>query len=497
MAEGRVVRSVVRTVVHTADRTLTGRQLAALLTRPPEGRFGYRELARAIRETLLDGRVALRMRLPAERELASALAVSRTTVTGAYDLLRESGYAHSRRGAGTWTALPDGQTPISLAAFHGPSDAAIDLALAAPEAPADELAEALTAASAELPRYARSQGYHPFGLPELRSAIADRYTRRGLPTLPEQILVTTGAQQALALALALLGGPGDRALAENPSYTNALDAMRGRRLRITPVPVTESGWDSGLIDAALRQTAPRLAYLIPDFHNPTGQLMPDAQRREVARAARATGTWLVVDETLTDMALDVPAPRPFAAASAAGDSEQIISVGSLSKSCWGGLRVGWVRTASRVITELARVRITADLSGSVLDQLVAVELLDRLDTILPRRAEQLRLRREALATALARHVPEWHWTLPPGGLCLWVDLGRPIASGLATRALRHGVRVEGGARFGVDVGTHEHRLRIPFALPPEIYDTAAERLAAALAGAPARFSDPDLPDWVA
>ncbi|WP_309053580.1 PLP-dependent aminotransferase family protein, partial [Streptomyces sp.] len=298
MAEARVV--------HTADRTLTGRQLASLLTPPPEGRFGYRELARAVREALLDGRVALRLRLPAERELAGALAVSRTTVTGAYDLLRESGYAHSRRGAGTWTALPEGQAPASLGSFHGEGTATIDLALAAPEAPAAELAAALAAATAELPRYARTQGYHPYGLPALRAAVAERYTARGLPTRPEQILVTTGAQQALSLVLALLGRPGDRVLAENPSYANALDAMRGRGLRVTPVPVTEHGWDTGLVEAALRQTAPRLAYLIPDFHNPTGRLMPQEQRREVARAARATRTWLVVDETLTDMALDVP-----------------------------------------------------------------------------------------------------------------------------------------------------------------------------------------------
>ncbi|MFG2872438.1 PLP-dependent aminotransferase family protein [Streptomyces sp. NPDC048338] len=488
---------VVRTVVSTADRTLTGRQLAALLTPPPDGRFGYRELARAVRRALLDGRVSPRMRLPAERELAVALAVSRTTVTGAYDLLRESGYAHSRRGAGTWTALPDGQAPLGPAAFASDAESVVDLALAAPEAPADELAAALAAASAELPRLARAQGYHPYGLPQLRSAIADRYTRRGLPTRPEQILVTTGAQQGVSLALALLGAPGDRALAENPSYPNALDAMRGRRLRLTPVPVTEAGWDSGLLDAALRQTAPRLAYLIPDFHNPTGLLMPDEQRREVARSAKATGTWLVIDETLTDIALDVPAPRPFGAAVGAAGGEQVIGVGSLSKSCWGGLRVGWLRAASRVITELARIRITADLSGSVLDQLVAVALMDRLDTVLPRRAAQLRERRAALEAALARHLPDWGWTRPAGGLCLWVDLGRPVASGLAERALRHGVRVEGGARFGVDPGTHEHRLRLPFTLPSEVYDTAAERLAAALEGAPARMPDPGLPDWVA
>ncbi|MEU5220309.1 PLP-dependent aminotransferase family protein [Streptomyces sp. NPDC020807] len=488
----------VARVVHTADRTLTGRQLASLLTRPAEGRFGYRDLARAVREALLDGRVALRLRLPAERELATVLGVSRTTVTGAYDLLRESGYAHSRRGAGTWTALPDGQVPTALGgALQDDAGATIDLALAAPHAPAEELATALAAAAAELPRYAGTQGYHPFGLPVLRAAIADRYTARGLPTLPEQILVTTGAQQALSLVLTLLGRSGDRVLAENPSYTNALDAMRGRMLRITPVPVTETGWDSGLVDAALRQTAPRLAYLIPDFHNPTGHVMPPEQRRELARSARATGTWVVADETLTDMSLDVPPPVPFAAAAGGGDGEQIVSVGSLSKSCWGGLRVGWVRAASRVVTELARVRITADLSGSVLDQLVAVSLIGALDGILPRRREELRGRREALAAALARHVPEWRWVTPPGGMCLWIDLGRPVASTVATRALRHGVRVEGGARFGVDPGTHEHRLRIPFTLPEEVYEPAAERLAAALEGVPGRFADPALPDWVA
>lgn len=486
----------VARVVHTADRTLTGRQLASLLTPPPEGRFGYRELARAVREALLDGRVALRLRLPAERELATVLAVSRTTVTGAYDLLRESGYAHSRRGAGTWTALPDGQAPIALGAFQDDGGSTIDLALAAPQAP-EELAAALASAAAELPRYAGSQGYHPYGLPALRAAIAERYTARGLPTMPEQILVTTGAQQALSLVLALLGRAGDRVLAENPSYTNALDAMRGRMLRITPVPVTETGWDTGLVDAALRQTAPRLAYLIPDFHNPTGHLMPQEQRRELARAARATGTWLVADETLTDIALDVPAPLPFAAAAGGGDGEQIVSVGSLSKSCWGGLRVGWVRAASRMVNELARVRITADLSGSVLDQLVAVALLERLDTVLPRRVEELRRRRDALTAALARHVPEWRWTVPPGGMCLWIDLGRPVASALSARALRHGVRVEGGARFGVDPGTHEHRLRIPYTLPEDVYEPAAERLAAALEGAPGRYADPALPDWVA
>ncbi|WFB06280.1 PLP-dependent aminotransferase family protein [Streptomyces sp. LX-29] len=483
--------------VHTVDRTLSGRQLAALITGLPDTRLGYRELARAVRSLVLNGRIALHMRLPAERELASALGVSRATVTAAYDLLRESGYAHSRRGAGTWTSLPDGQRPTSIASLPSDEQATIDLGLASPAAPEGAVAEALTQAAAQLPRHTVAPGYHPYGLPDLRAAVADRFTRRGLPTLPDQILITSGAQHALALVLALLGRPGDRVMAENPSYTNGLDALRRARLRIASVPVTETGWDTDLIESTLRQTTPRLAYLIPDFHNPTGNLMPDEQRVDVLRAARHTDTWLVIDETIADIALDVPPPAPFASLAHPSQGGQVITIGSLSKSCWGGLRVGWVRTTSQLATELAALRMTVDMAGSVLDQLVALALLDRLDDVLPRRRERLRTQRDALAAALNRHLPEWVWSVPRGGLSLWVDLGHPGASDLADRALGYGIRIEGGARFGVDPGTHEHRLRLPYTLPTHVYDKAAERLAAALEGVPSHTTPAGRTHWVA
>jgi DNA-binding transcriptional MocR family regulator len=484
-------------MVHAVDRTLGGRQLAALIAGPPDARPGYRELARALRSLVLDGRIALRMRLPAERELASVLNISRATVTAAYDLLRESGYAHSRRGAGTWTSLPDGQSPTSVASYLSGEHAVVDLALAAPAAAGATVAEALTEAAELLPRYTAGPGYHPCGLPDLRAAVADRFTRRGLPTLPNQILITSGAQHAMSLVLALLSRPGDRVIAETPSYPNGLDALRKARLRIASVPVTNAGWDTGLIESAFRQTAPRMAYLIPDFHNPTGNLMPDEQRADILRAAHRTDTWLVIDETITDIALDVPPPAPCASLAHRGEGSQVITIGSLSKSCWGGLRVGWLRAGSQVITELAALRITMDMAGSVLDQLVALALLGRLDTVLGRQRERLRAQRDALSAALSHHLPEWIWLSPPGGLSLWVDLGHPHASELADRALGYGVRIEGGARFGVDPGTHEHRLRIPYALPPQMYDKAAERLAAALDGGPLHAEQAEHPHWVA
>ncbi|MFG3256790.1 PLP-dependent aminotransferase family protein [Streptomyces sp. NPDC048172] len=477
----------VTRVVPTVSRAAVGAEALARLVSRTAGagagtRPGYRALAQGVRALLLDGRVPLRTRLPAERELAGALKVSRATVTAAYDLLREGGYALSRRGAGTWTALPEGRRPANVAAFPV-GDGMLDLAIAAPPAPESELLDAYADAGRALPRHAAAPGYHPYGLPELRAAIAERFTRRGLATVPEQILVTTGAQQALSLALSLLGRPGDRVLVENPSYPNALDALRRAGLRAVPVPVTAGGWDTELITAALRQTAPRAAYLVPDFQNPTGALMPREDRVRIAETARATGTWLVIDETVSDIALDVPAPPPFASVVPPGAGEQLLTVGSLSKTHWGGLRVGWIRAGTPLVTELATARVPADMSNPVIDQLVGLGLLDREHEVLRRRLPVLRAQREALTTALSLHLPEWRWQTPPGGLSLWADLGRPVASALARAALRHGVRIEGGSRFGVDPGTHEHRLRIPFTLPPEDIEAAVTRLAAALADA--------------
>ncbi|MFF0553395.1 PLP-dependent aminotransferase family protein [Streptomyces sp. NPDC004311] len=495
MANGRVVR--------TADRTIGSRQLAGLLPAEVLARPGYRSLADALRTLVLDGRIALHVRLPAERELAEAVGASRATVTGAYDLLRESGYVRSRRGSGTWTELPEGHRPVGAHALVGAGgysadgDPGIDLAIAAMGAPEGALADALARAAPRLPEATRTPGYHPFGLPDLRTAVAERFTRRGLPTRPEQILVTSGAQQAFTLVVSLLCGPGDRVVTENPTYANALDALRHARLRTGSIAVSDSGWDMEIAESTLRQTVPRLAYTIPDFHNPTGALMPPEQRLRLLAATRRTGTWLVVDETIADIALDVPAPPPLASLAPRGGADHVVTIGSLSKTHWGGLRVGWIRATAKMITELTAVRVSADMTGSVLDQLVALPLLDGMDRTLPARLDELRLRRAALVEALQRHTPEWSWQVPPGGLSLWVDLGEPVSSALAERAAAAGVHIGRGARFGVDPGTFEHRLRIPYTLPADRLDEGVRRLAAAFHDGVPLPPAVDRPYWVA
>ncbi|MFF3619831.1 PLP-dependent aminotransferase family protein [Streptomyces sp. NPDC002467] len=494
MANGRVV--------HTADRTIGSRQLAALLPAEVLARPGYRSLADAIRTLILDGRIALHVRLPAERELAEAVGASRATVTGAYDLLRESGYVRSRRGAGTWTELPDGHLPVGSPAIVGTGaradgDSGVDLAIAAMGAPEGSLAEAFAWAAPRLPLLARNPGYHPYGLPDLRAAVAGRFTRRGLPTRPEQILVTAGAQQAFALVVSLLCRAGDRVVTENPTYANALDALRHARVRTGSIAVSDAGWDMEIAESTLRQTVPRLAYVIPDFQNPTGNLMPPEQRLRLLAATRATGTWLVVDETIADIALDVPAPPPLASLAPRGGADHVITIGSLSKTHWGGLRVGWIRATAKMITELTAVRVSADMTGSVLDQLVALPLMAGLDRTLPARLAELRTRREALVRSLQRHTPEWSWQLPPGGLSLWVDLGEPVSSALAERAAAAGVHIGRGARFGVDPGTFEHRLRIPYTLPADRLDEGVRRLATAFHDGVPLAPAVERPHWVA
>ncbi|MFB7466100.1 PLP-dependent aminotransferase family protein [Streptomyces sp. NPDC056224] len=489
-------------VVQTADRTIGSRQLAALLPAEVLARPGYRSLADAVRTLILDGRIALHVRLPAERELAEAVGASRATVTGAYDLLRESGYVRSRRGSGTWTELPDGHRPVGSPALVGvggraDGDTGIDLAIAAMGAPEGSLAEALAWAAPQLPALARSPGYHPFGLPGLRTAIAERFTRRGLPTRPEQILVTAGAQQAFALVVSLLCRAGDRVVTENPTYANALDALRHARLRTGSIAVSDAGWDMEIAESTLRQTVPRLAYVIPDFHNPTGALMPPEQRLRLLATTRATGTWLVVDETIADIALDVPAPAPLASLGPRGGADHVITIGSLSKTHWGGLRVGWIRATAKMITELTAVRVSADMTGSVLDQLVALPLMEGLDRTLPARLARLRTQREALVRSLQRHTPEWSWQLPPGGLSLWVDLGEPVSSALGERAAAAGVYIGRGARFGVDPGTFEHRLRIPYTLPEDRLDEGVRLLAQAFHEGVPLTPAVERPYWVA
>lgn len=460
---------------------LNGAQLARLLGRwhLDGGRRDapdYAVLAASLRGLLVDGRLPLGVRLPAERELATQLAISRTTVTAAYRRLREMGHLTSRRGAGSWTTMPrDAKVGSTGLWAPGGEPDMLDFGRAALAAP-PELPEAAAEALEDLPRYLGEPGYHPSGLIELRHAVADRYAQRGLPTSPEQVMITSGVQHALDLALRLLVPVAQPVLVESPTYPNALAAFAARRARVLTYGLDENGWDAELLLSSIRQIRPRVAYLIPEFQNPTGHLMAHALRERLPAVAHSAGTELIIDESFVDLSLDgEPLPPPVALFDR---HARVLSIGGMSKTYWGGLRIGWIRASAPQVQRLAAVRVGMDMASPVLDQLVAARLLDRADVVVPARRRLLRARRDALIEALRAHLPEWQYAVPQGGVTLWAELDAPISSALSRVAESYGVRLAPGPRFGVD-GTLERFLRLPFTLPEEDLVEAAIRLAKA------------------
>ncbi|GAB3451196.1 PLP-dependent aminotransferase family protein [Kineococcus endophyticus] len=437
--------------------TLSASGLAQLLGDWRDDGPALRALADRVRLLLLDGRVLSGTRLPAERELAAALGISRTTVAASYSRLRESGHLRSVRGSGSVITLPAAPAAAPSEPLSVPGGL-VDLTRAVlPAAPV--VADAARDAAQDLLDHLPGDGYELLGIPALRAAVADRYTARGLPTTPDEVLVTLGAQHAVGLLCRTVLSPGDRVLVESPGYPHAVDAARAAGGRPVAVPVTAAtadtpgGWDEEALEDAFARTRPALAYLMPGFQNPTGAVMAPALRRRVVELARRHGTRLVVDETTNDLALDGPVPPPFPA--------DVLHVGSTAKSLWGGLRIGWVRADAATVRHLAAHRAPWELGTPVLEQLVVARCLPQLDEVLVERRAELRRRRDALRDGLATALPEWEVPHVPGGLAAWVHLPTATSSALALAAHRHGVLLTAGPRFGVD-GAFERYLRLPF-----------------------------------
>ncbi|MFF0302888.1 PLP-dependent aminotransferase family protein [Streptomyces sp. NPDC004562] len=449
----------------------------------------YRQLAGSLVRLIRDGRVPPGTRLPAERRLAADLTVSRTTVAAAYRLLCSSGHAESRHGSGTYT-IPSPTAPPPLGgraaarrlpgrrrtrrAAEGPGHAGdIDLVTASPPAPEPWLSAAVDAASRELGRYAHGHGCLPAGIDALREAVAARYTRRGVPTDPGQILVTGGAADALALVLRELTDPSDRVVVEAPAAPHLIRAVEAAGAHPCPAPLRDDGWDMPAWHSALRAAAPRLACLAPDFQQPTGLLMPEEQRRALLSLAASSGVTLLVDETLADTALDPSAPAPPRLAALDAGST-VVTVDS-ANTLWSGLRVGWVRAAPELVRTLADRRAAIGLAPPVLEQLVVRRLLDEgvYAEIVTARRTRARASRDALVAALRTRLPDWSFRVPDGGLALWADTGGGPVPELVAGAERGGVRLAPAPGPATD-----RLLRLPFVQPPDVLAEAVRRIAA-------------------
>lgn len=455
-----------------AVASLSASRLHALLDIAPDDPPGYRELADLVRLLVLDGRIPAGTRLPSERELTAVLPVSRTTVTRAYGVLREAGLLVSRRGSGSVVTLPRGTRPP----YTPPAGSSmVGWTIAAGQA-APGVGLAYGRALEQLPEYLTQTGYETVGVPVLREMLAQRYAERGLPTDPDQILVTSGAQSALNLVARTLAARGDRVVVESPTYPNAIDSLRRSGLRVLGVPHDGHRLDVDALAATVRAAPVAWAYLIPDFQNPTGALMDDVTRQEVASILRRSTTIPVVDETMAELALDVDEtamPVPLAA-----HHPGAITLGSASKTFWGGLRIGWIRAPHAVVPRLVAARETFDIGTPVLEQLAVAELLRVREVLLDGRRERLRARRQELVTALRDRLPDWGLNSPVGGLSLWIRLPSRASSRLAVAAEARDLLLTAGPRFFPD-GGGETSLRLPYARSAEHLADAVDRLALA------------------
>jgi len=450
-----------------------------------------RKLAQALVQAIRHGALSPGIRLPSERELAQALTVSRTTVVAAYDSLREGGWVESRTGSGTRVsnsgmvaAARSAAQSVALAAspmlgFLSAHDAQdlVDMVLGAPLPLAELPPDLFTLPPDEYGALVHDHRYYALGLPALRQAVASYLTKAGLTTRPEQILITTGSQQGISLCAGLYLQRGDSALVEDPTYFGVLDAFRAVGGRIAGVAVQAHGVDPGALRQRIVATASRLVYLTPTYQNPTGVLMPRAARQEVARTAAELGVPIIDDCTFLDLALEGSPPPPLAAFAPAPDTP-IITLGSLSKLIWPGLRTGWVRAPEAIVQMLVRLKSAIDLGCPLLTQAIAVRLLGQMETIRKARRQQLKPRRDLLAALLREHLPDWKFCVSTGGLFLWVKLPGGDSRDLAQTALRHGVLILPGPLMSA-TERHASYVRMPYIAEPETLRAGIRRLAAA------------------
>ncbi|MDI2124831.1 PLP-dependent aminotransferase family protein [Yinghuangia seranimata] len=451
----------------------------------------YRRLSGALARAVRVGDLRAGDRLPAERRLADALSVSRATVVAAYDALRGAGLAEARQGSGTRVsdAAAASRVPADGRVRGGQATAVIQRLVAQPpnvislgqaaEPGGPDLGRALLDLVADdLPALLGDVGYHPAGLPALRTAVAAHHTAHGLPTDADQVVVTTGATQAVTLVAQLYLGRGSTTVVESPGWPGCLDVFRAAGSRLVGVGLDSDGIRIDRLAAELAAHKPALLYVMPTYHNPTGTLMSAGRRRRVAELAAEHRLPVLEDSAHAAALAPKDMPPPIAAYPTGAT---VLTVGSLAKAVWPGLRIGWIRAPKDTVARLARLKALNDLGSPLLDQALAARLLPGLPALAPEREQLRRARLATMSELLAARFPEWRWQTPDGGSVLWIRMPEGTdARVYAQVALRHGAEVIPGPTMDT-TGAHDNYIRLPYAFPSETTGELVRRLASAWA----------------
>lgn len=468
--------------------------------------------------SLIDaGELAPGERLPATRALAADAGINHLTAVRVYRRLAELGYVTAAVGRGTfvrqriptppaaagapgaaraaaldnddWQLGMLAQRPVSYAdemlrdALHAPlAGDAIPLGSGYPDpelCPSDDLAALATEIVAENPRVITDY-LQVEGLPELRERLAELGREAGYATSADEILVTSGARQAIDLIARAVLGPGDVAVVESPTFAGALASLQATGARVLPLPVDADGVDIDALERILARHEVKLVALQEACQNPTGADLSPARRARLLALARSRGFFVLDDGVYATMRFDGKPRRRLRAEA----PSHVIYVDSLSKTIGGGLRIGWIAASGPVFARIVQLKIDSDIHTSALPQYIAARYLrgDRHERRLAAALPAYRKRRDALLAALERHLgDDATWTVPDGGNHVWVTLRDPIDERLLyVEAMRSGTAfLPGGALMAEKPSRTSMRLSFGL-VEPDLLEEGVRRLAVAL-----------------
>ncbi len=337
--------------------------------------------------------------------------------------------------------------------------------------PIDELRriidEVLEARGSAALQYAPTEG-----IDELREELARFVGRRGIRAGPENVLVTSGSQEALELLARVFVDPGDVVVTENPTYLGAIQAFSVYEPSLVGVPMDEGGVRVDLLEERLRKLASsgaraKLCYVIPTCQNPTGRTAGLERRKALLELAEEHDLLIIEDDPYSYFYFEGPEPPPLKALDKEG---RVIYVSTISKVLAPGLRIGWVVAEEEVVEKLAIAKQGVTLQSPTLGMHVLLEALRRglVDRQLPRLRQIYRVRRDAMLSALEEHMPSGvSWTRPCGGMFVWLEAPpRVDMDALLPVALSvHKVAYVPGSGFHVD-GGGRNTARLSFSYPP-------------------------------
>ncbi|KAF0194102.1 MAG: GntR family transcriptional regulator [Bacillota bacterium] len=464
----------------------------------------YRQIHGYLRQSILSQSLPPNTRLPATRQLAKDLGVSRITVENAYADLVADGLASTQVGSGTFVLPP--YTINNPKASHEPwplwqhEFACVPLELceqvssschprqisfaegsADPSLfPIDEFRRTMASVMRQAPHASLDYG-EPRGFLGLRTNIAHILSSQGIMIPPTNVLITVGSQQAITLVIQVLLKPGDVILVESPTYGKALELFSAFHLKVVSIPIDKDGMKTELLEGILQAYHPKLIYTIPNFQNPSGASLSGRRRRELVSLASRYNVPILEDDFVGDLRYDGCAQPALKSLDTSGG---VIYVGTFSKMLMPGLRIGFVVAEGPIYGALVKRKYVQDLATPNLVQhaLDAYVSIGRYQTHLRRSCRVYRKRRDAMAQAIGRYLPQVDVDIPQGGLFMWLRLPQELtATELLPLAWKEGIDFALGENYCAD-GSGSNYLRLNFAaLSVEEIEEGIRRLGVTLA----------------